>query len=545
MNENIKQLYIDFIKENKLIYLFYAILLLSYPLEKIYVPHLYSKIIAKLKENTNMKVFIPLIVIWIIVQIKRTLLTKLDGILIPKFQKHVRERVIDRFINSIELDYKEIKHGDFLTKLIKIPDALHELFDQIKRSIFISSLLLISLVGYFFKQHKYLGGVMLISLATYALCSHLYYEDCKDSIYKKEILHDDLHEHIQDVLSNTMAMFAYQQKDNENKKIDDLQEEYIKSQREVGNCNLKWKAIFAVLVLAIFLGINLCTFYLFGKKEITGEQVVSIFIIIYSQMDRIMRGHAETTEYIYALGTINEVYEYLDSLNNNTYKKGKPIKYGDIEFKNMTFQYKNTNKKLFDNFNLRIHEGDKVAIVGHIGSGKSTLIKLLMKYHEFNEGDITIGGRSIKEIDVKELRSGISYVPQNTILFDRTLYENITYGTRNVKVDDILTIFDQLNMHELKQKFAERMHKPVGKNGGELSGGQRQIVWLLRAFLSNKNIIVIDEPTSSLDPQSKQYVINMINFLFQNKTVLIVTHDKEFINSVEDIIELKEGEVIN
>jgi len=168
-----------------------------------------------------------------------------------------------------------------------------------------------------------------------------------------------------------------------------------------------------------------------------------------------------------------------------------------------------------------------------------------MKYHEFNEGDILIGGQSIKDTDVKKLRSCISYVPQNTILFDRSLYDNITYGTPNVKVEDILNIFDQLEMTELKQKFAERMDKPVGKNGGELSGGQRQIVWLLRAFLSNKDIIVIDEPTSSLDPESKQYVINMINLLFNNKTVLIVTHDRDFIKSVEDVVELKEGEVIN
>lgn len=545
MNENIKNLYIDFIKENKGLYVIYFILLLSYPIEKIYVPHLYSKIITKLKEATNMKVFVPLVIVWTIIQFKRILLNKLDGYLVPRFQKHVRERVINRFVDSLELDFREIKHGDFLTKLIKIPDALQELFDQIKMSVFVSLLLLIGLVGYFFKQHKQLGLVMLVSLSVYGLVSYLYYWDCKEIINKKETLHDALYEHIQDVLNNTMAMFAYQQKDNENGKIEELQEEYVRTQNQSSNCTLKWKIVFAIMVLGVFLSVNLTTFKLYRKGELTSEQVVSLFIIIYSQMDRIMRGHNEVTEFIGASGAIDEVYEYLDGLNKNNYVKGKSMINGDIVFKDMTFQYKNSNKKIFDSFNLTINQGDKIAIVGHIGSGKSTLIKLLMKYHEHTSGHITIGGTSIKDIDVKELRSGISYVPQNTLLFDRTLYENITYGTQNVKEEEILRIFDQLGMYELKEKFQERMHKPVGKNGGELSGGQRQIVWLLRAFLSNKNIIIIDEPTSSLDPESKKYVINMINYLFSTKTVIIVTHDKDFIQHVEDVVELKEGEIIN
>jgi ABC-type multidrug transport system fused ATPase/permease subunit len=522
MNDNIKKLYLDFIKENKGLYLIYVILLISYPIEKIYVPHLYGKIITQLKANTNIKVFIPLIVIWGIIQVKRIFLNKLDGMLIPKFQKHVRENVINRFIDSLELDFREIKH-----------------------SVFVSLLLLIALVGYFFKQHVYLGFVMLGCLSLYGLCSHLYYNDCKDIIIEKETLHDSMYEHIQDVLNNIMAVFAFQQKGNENDKMDNLQEKYINIQRQSSACTLKWKVVFALIVLGMFGGINFTTFTLFKQKKISSEQVVSIFIIIYSQMDRIMRGHQEVTEYIGATGTINEVYEYLDKLSENKYKEGKKIRNGDIVFKNMTFQYKKSSKKLFDNFNLTINQGDKIAIVGHIGSGKSTLIKLLMKYHEFNTGDITVGGQSIKETDVKELRSGISYVPQNTVLFDRSLYENLTYGTDNVKEDDILNIFDKLDMHDLKNKFKERMHKPVGKNGGELSGGQRQIVWLLRAFLSNKDIIIIDEPTSSLDPESKQQVINMINYLFTNRTVLIVTHDRDFIKSVEDVVELKEGEIIN
>jgi len=545
MNDTIKNLYINFIKENKGTYIIYILLLLSYPIEKIYVPHLYSKIISKLKENISMNVFIPLILVWIFIQIIRIFLNKIDGVLIPKFQTYVRRQIMDRFINNLEIDYKEIKHGDFLTKLIKIPDALQELFDQVKYTVFVNFILLISLVGYFFKQHIYLGIIILISLSVYGLASYLYQYDCKDIVYKKETLHDSLHEHIQDILNNIMAMFSFQQKDNEYKKIDDLQLEYSKVQTQSANCSLKWRIIFGLIVIGMFVSTNLCTFALYKSKKITSEQVVSIFIIIYSQMDRIMRSHTEITEYIGASGTINEVYEYLNTLTKPEYKKGNPIKNGDIIFKNMTYKYENSSKKLFDGFNLTIHKGDKIAIVGHIGCGKSTLVKLLMKYYGFDSGDITIGGQSIKDIDVKELRSSISYVPQQTILFDRTLYENITYGSKDVNENDILKIFEQLNMHDLKKKFEERMHKTVGKNGGELSGGQRQIVWLLRAFLSNKEIIIIDEPTSSLDPESKEQVINMINYLFVNKTVLIVTHDREFIKSVEDVIELKDGKIIN
>lgn len=546
MATDINKLYIEFIKQNKWLYLIYVLLLLSYPVEKIYVPHLYGKIITKLEKSTEMGIFVPLIVAWIGIQIVRIGLTKLDGILIPKFQSYVRQNVIDKFINSLETDYKEINHGDFLTKLIKIPDALQELFDQYKDMVFISLILLISLLVYFYTEDTTLGIIMTVSFGLYFLTIYMYNKSCKGITYKKELLRDNLYEHIQDVLNNSMAMFAYQQKDYENKELEKLQTKYTYMQTISYNCSLKWKIVFAVLIVLIFVVVNLYIFDRYKKGAMTASVVISIFIMIYTLMDRLMHGHYEAWNYIDAKGTIQDVFTYLDTLNDDKNKGGKPMKNGDIVFNKVNFKYSSAPKNIFNNFDLTIKQGDKIAIIGHIGSGKSTLIKLLMRYNEHQTGDISIGGQSVKDTDVISLRSGVSYVPQNTVLFDRTLYDNIVYGSDPNKItpEYILKIFDTLGMADLKQKFKERMLKPVGKNGGELSGGQRQIVWLLRAFLSNKQIIVIDEPTSSLDPESKQHIISMIDKLFVNRTVIIVTHDEDFIKSIKNTVELKEGKIV-
>jgi ABC-type bacteriocin/lantibiotic exporter with double-glycine peptidase domain len=171
---------------------------------------------------------------------------------------------------------------------------------------------------------------------------------------------------------------------------------------------------------------------------------------------------------------------------------------------------------------MTIKKGEKVAFIGKIGSGKSTLVKLIMGYQPLVMGSITIGGVSVNDMSDDDIRKNIFYIPQKPKLFNRTLYDNIVYGmTSKPSKEKILDIMKLYDIH-----FKMILDEKVGVEGNSVSGGQRQMVWLLRALLHPACILIMDEPTSALDPTNKQLINSIIKKTSVQKTVIIVSHDK-------------------
>ena len=223
-------------------------------------------------------------------------------------------------------------------------------------------------------------------------------------------------------------------------------------------------------------------------------------------------------------------------------KKEKRIfKNGSIMYSHVYHKY--NDKFVLENINLNIQKGDNVAFVGQIGSGKSTMIKLLLGFQPLRMGHITIGGVDVNDISNKELRKYIFYIPQKPKLFNRTLYENIVYGLANPPTKDtILTLLEDLGLTDLKVEFGEKMDESVGVEGNKLSGGQRQIVWLMRSMFRPSYILVLDEPTASLDPENKKKMISVIQKMSVGKTVIIVSHDD--IDSSFRKVQFNEGRIV-
>jgi ABC-type multidrug transport system fused ATPase/permease subunit len=197
-----------------------------------------------------------------------------------------------------------------------------------------------------------------------------------------------------------------------------------------------------------------------------------------------------------------------------------------------------------DNINIQIQKGEKIAFVGQIGSGKTTMIKILIGFQPLLMGNITIGGVNINSISNEDIRKHIFYIPQKPKLFNRTLYENIVYGLKKPpSKTEILTLLDDLKLDDIKTVFEPKMDELMGVEGNKLSGGQRQIVWLLRSFYRNTHIIIMDEPTASLDPENKERIVHIIKKLSIGKTVIIVTHD--MIDDSFRKIEFKAGKLIS
>lgn len=214
-----------------------------------------------------------------------------------------------------------------------------------------------------------------------------------------------------------------------------------------------------------------------------------------------------------------------------------------IEFRNVTFIYPNTDVEILKNVSFVINPGDRVAILGKIGTGKSTILKLILKLFEPTEGSILIDDIDITQLDPADIRRNLSYVSQHVSLFNGTLKDNITFRASFVNDEKMLDAAKIAGVDNFANSHPRGYDMFVGENGEGLSGGQIQSVGLSRACLFHYNINLLDEPTSSMDKQTEQNVINNLNNFMKNKTVIIVTQKMPILKLVDKIIVLNNNTV--
>ncbi|MDQ3159164.1 MAG: ABC transporter ATP-binding protein/permease, partial [bacterium] len=220
------------------------------------------------------------------------------------------------------------------------------------------------------------------------------------------------------------------------------------------------------------------------------------------------------------------------------------INRGKIEIENMEFKYSDSNKPLFKNFNLRIKPGEKIGLVGRSGSGKTSLTSLLLRFSEVNEGSIKIDNQDIRNITQNDLRSHITYVPQEPLLFHRSLKENIAYSRPDASMQEIKAIAKLAHAEEFIKDLPKGYDTLVGERGVKLSGGQRQRVAIARSMLKNAPILLLDEATSALDSESEVLIQDALWKLMEGKTAIVIAHRLSTIQKMDRIIVMDKGEII-
>ena len=293
------------------------------------------------------------------------------------------------------------------------------------------------------------------------------------------------------------------------------------------------KLIFIVFTIVILLILLYIILYKFSNISYFSKK--SLIILIISVL-------LEMYQFISISEPINEK---INSFNTIALKF-KLHKLNTIEPKIDTIHNYNLNivdlcyKRILNNFNLNVPFGQRLIVSGTIGSGKSTLIKLIMKYIKKCNGNIYLGKNDIDDIVINKYRSVISYIPQNVSLFNRSLEENLFYGSilSDGEKEEIII---QLNIRSF---FGNDLKRNIGNNGNKLSGGQRQLLYILRNIIQPfRKIIILDEPTVGLDSEAKSFLISLLNNI-QNKTLIIITHDKDIFKIANRIIFIDNGKII-
>ena len=247
------------------------------------------------------------------------------------------------------------------------------------------------------------------------------------------------------------------------------------------------------------------------------------------------------------MADMQDLFEYgkiENEIKDKPRAKNLKIVNGEIEFRNVSFHYGRKDAFSLNNYNLRIKPNEKVAFVGHSGCGKSTLIKLLYRMYDVNHGRILVDGNDIKDVKQNSLRSELSIVPQEAILFDDTIFNNIRFsnpGATNNQVWDAIR-FAQLD--RFINNLPQKSKTIVGERGVKLSGGEKQRVSIARAILADKKVLVLDEATSALDSETEHEIQKDLEKLLEGRTSIIIAHRLSTIMNADRIIVMKNGEII-
>lgn len=307
----------------------------------------------------------------------------------------------------------------------------------------------------------------------------------------------------------------------------------------------EWILLTNNILLFVFISAMIGTaIFLFQTQAISLGVIVMVisivtsvtnqFLFIGQEMRNADNYYGEAKE---GLLEILEKHTIVDSASAKSIDKLN----GSIDIKAISFNY--DDKNIFDNFSLKIPSGQKVGLVGRSGAGKTTLVSLLLRHFDIQEGQIAVGGHDIKELTLESLRRNIAFVPQDTSMFHRTIKDNISYSNALAIEDEIKSAASLSQASEFIEKLPKGYDTLVGERGLKLSGGQRQRVAIARAFLKNAPIVILDEATSSLDSQSEHAIQQSIEELMKKRTVIAIAHRLSTLRKMDRIVVIDNGNI--
>lgn len=567
---------LDFLDKNKIwVIVTVAVTLLCNPIEMILLSDLFANFttsINNLEYDNSIYILWKIAAVNIFIDCVNMIGNYFDKVYYPKMEKFIRFKLIDVIFKNIEVNYDKEDISSHIVKTLKIPNIVTSFTGRFIYWVVTFILTTGVIMGYVLYLNTKIG---LLTIFIFSLFLILYYYillRTKRISETRENEENTLLTDIDDVLSNSLSIISTKKVDDEKQYLTKKHDIYDTSHEtqlwnsSVGGFALSITVII-VLVFHVYVILNL-----YKKKQLESKTTIKLIFVILFFVRYIKTASQRSIGVISEYGKITENEANIKNLmvdkNDDGDKNDIPIN-GQIEFNNVTFEYAapvgsalaiaadataaatadagdagDESKKILDKVSFKIESRDRVAIIGTNGSGKSTIIKLMCGYFKPTEGHILFNGVDIAEINREYLRSKISVVSQKVVLFNRSVIDNICYATNTPK-DEVIEILDKLKIMNVFKKLPQGLDTMAGSRGENLSGGQRQIIYLLRSYLSKKPITIMDEPTAAVDAFHKKYVIQMINEMAKNTTLVIVTHDSSIAATFPLKIYIEGGKIVN
>lgn len=495
------------------------------------------------KDKTSVYFLYVYVIIWIVIIGAHTLKNAIDLYLSPKIHGFTRTVIHNKIIDRYKNDYKDIKIGNITTLLHSINRLTIYAWTFFTQE-YLPQMLSMLVVCFYFLFYDvqifvYLFVSLILSFIGYVLAYDIY--NIKNSNREREV--KKIWNKLGDDINNLMNIYINNTVDEEKNKFIELNETEININTDLKNYENLTSHLIQLVVLIMYIAVYLRLFHLLKIKKQSVSFVISSFIILqgvlYNQLDIIWKVESVIFWFISTISFYSDSISNILLHENNNYVKNN-IKNGKIVFDNICFKYNKTDSNyLFKDFSFTINSNDKVAILGRSGSGKTTLMKMIVDLHRPQKGSIYIDNIDVKNIDNEYLRGKVMYVNQRTLLFDKSVMYNIKYGNEIISDDKILKLIQKYDLQTIYKELQNGLQSSCGVNGNNLSIGMQKTTIILRSIINDSKIIIMDEPLSGLDQQTRQKIIKLIVTECKNKTLIVITHDKEILPYMNKQINLQ------
>jgi len=454
---------------------------------------------------------------------------------------------IYQHLQKLSLSFFERQRtGDLMSRITNDVNVIQTSLTQGLSNLVLQPLMVIGIVGFLLYIDWKLAMVsfIVIPLISFAISKFGFKMRSISTKIQNEM--SNVTNILQETLSAVRIVKAF---NNEEKEIQKFSRANDRTLEE----NLKGVQVEATItpVVELIIAIGSAAFLWYGGHKVlrgamtTGELITFIGYIgllispinILSKSYNLIQKAVGASERIFNLLNVDEkVVEKEDAIEM------PPIK-GNVEFRDVSFSYKKSDEVL-KNVNIEAEPGEMVAFVGHSGAGKTTLVNLIPRFYDVDEGEILIDDINIKDVKINTLRKQIGIVPQETVLFKGTIAENIAYGADHKSREEIIEAAKKANAHQFISDFTDGYDTEVGERGVSLSGGQKQRISIARALLTDHKILILDEATSSLDLKSESLIQEALERLIEDRTTFVIAHRLSTVINADKIIVLEEGEIV-
>ena len=502
-----------------------------------------------IEKDQSLIIFIPLLIIMAFstkgLSLYLAKVTMIDvGESIKKKLQH--DMLSNLIINDTQIIDK--KHsGKFISSLTYDVAQITNLLSNAILTLFKDSLTLVGLLFVMFFQNWKLALISIIMIPLASISAKTLGKRVGKVVTQAQEKSGFLTTYLVELFKNHKLIKIFQKEDNEKERADNYLSELKEKNQKIQTVFVRMSPVMETLTGVM---IAILIFYS-GKLMSSGELDINNFfsflaamMLAYQPVRSLSTLNMVLSQGLSAASRILPIIDQENQIKDSQKARQLEKNNSAIEFKNINFSYENSEGEILKSINLEFEGGKMTSLVGHSGSGKSTILNLIPRFYDSQSGEITIDGQSIYETTLKSLRKEISMVSQETTLFDDTIKNNIKYAKENASDNEIFEVAKLSFCEEFINKLPSKFETLIGENGVRLSGGEKQRLSIARAMLKNSSIILLDEATSSLDSETEAKIQEALKVLTNNKTTIVIAHRLSTILNSNNIYVIDAGKVV-